>query len=204
MTRPQSRWRRCSLIRSRAMRCLPGFPASSAYTRTLVSKKLRGSLSAFTQISLRFHFHPRVNLPGQRFSPGTPGRVQDPHPQRDAADVRGSPGSRSFRRSGAFRGHARAVSRQWREGDVHVHIIRVRIMFQFGARLWERPYHLNSVPYLRAIWRIWSRESCLGATAGGVQVSRKKPSRPARRETIQREKGVRGRGWRSRASCSWG
>ena len=39
--------------------------------------------------------------------------------------------------------------------------------------------YLNSVPYLRAISRICSRVSCFGGMPGGLQVSRKKPSRPA-------------------------
>lgn len=38
--------------------------------------------------------------------------------------------------------------------------------------------HLYSVPYLRAIWLICSRVSCFGGTPGGLQVSRKKLSRP--------------------------
>jgi hypothetical protein len=39
--------------------------------------------------------------------------------------------------------------------------------------------HLNSVAYLRAISRICSRVNFFGGTPGGLQVSRKKPSRPA-------------------------
>jgi hypothetical protein len=34
------------------------------------------------------------------------------------------------------------------------------------------------LPYLRAIWLTCSRVSCFGGTPGGLQVSRKKPSRP--------------------------
>ena len=41
-----------------------------------------------------------------------------------------------------------------------------------------RREYLNSVPYLRAISLICSRVSCFGGTPGGLQVSRKKPSRP--------------------------
>src|SRR5258707_14235767 len=36
----------------------------------------------------------------------------------------------------------------------------------------------NSVAYLRAISLIWSLVSCFRGTPGGLQVSRKKPSRP--------------------------
>jgi hypothetical protein len=43
----------------------------------------------------------------------------------------------------------------------------------------SHPGYLNSVPYLRAISRIRSRVSCFGGMPGGLQVSRKKPSRPA-------------------------
>ncbi len=38
--------------------------------------------------------------------------------------------------------------------------------------------YLNSVAYLRAISLTCSRVSCFGGTPGGLQVSRKKPSKP--------------------------
>ncbi len=49
-----------------------------------------------------------------------------------------------------------------------------------SAALRHRVNYLNSVAYFfRAISLICSRVSCFGGTPGGVQVSRKKPSRPA-------------------------
>ena len=41
-----------------------------------------------------------------------------------------------------------------------------------------RADYLNSVAYLRAISLTCSRVSCFGDTPGGLQVSRKKPSKP--------------------------
>ena len=41
-----------------------------------------------------------------------------------------------------------------------------------------RADYLNSVAYLRAISLTCSRVSCFGGTPGGLQVSRKKPSKP--------------------------
>src|SRR5262245_46989543 len=55
------------------------------------------------------------------------------------------------------------------------HVIRAAYKPAVGC---SRDY-LNSVAYLRAISLTWSLVSCFRGTPGGLQVSRKKPSRPA-------------------------
>jgi hypothetical protein len=48
----------------------------------------------------------------------------------------------------------------------------------FKGRIQQRHDQRNSVAYLRAISLTWSLVSCFRGTPGGLQVSRKKPSRP--------------------------
>src|SRR5271165_906212 len=76
------------------------------------------------------------------------------------------------------------IGQHWR-----IPLLRDRCYREFaGNSPWKSHYrqvsqyggdYLNSVPYLSAISRICSRVSCLGGTPGGLQVSRKKPSRAA-------------------------